>query len=213
MSTVLAELDTVHLVDDDPQFLSAVSLLLRSRQYAVRQYDSGDRFLELYQPAETECLLIDLRMPGSDGLDVQSEMAKRRIRIPVLIVTAFADTPCVVAAMRNGAIDVIEKPVEKDVLIRKIEDAFAHARVARERAAETNRRIAALTPREHEVLELIYAAKTTHGIARELDISPKTVEKHRVHIFDKLGVDNVPELMKLLFACERSVSVASTSAL
>lgn len=190
--------NVVHVVDDDQHVRTGMRLLLKSAGFAVETYYSGSHFLCMYRPRDVECVLLDLQMPGPSGLELQEEMRKRRIQTPQIVVSAFADTPSVVQAMRNGALDFLEKPIEEVVLIDKVNDALACDRRAKERNGELARRLARLSAREREVMDLLIEAKTTLEIARQLDISPKTVEKHRVRIFEKTHTASVPELMRVL---------------
>ncbi len=194
---------TVHLVDDDEQFRTGLTLLLRSNGFAVENYHSAEHFLSVYRPRAVECLLLDLRMPGMNGLDLQREMLARRLTTPMIIISAFAETTSVVKAVRGGALDFIEKPIEESLLMAKVNSALEMDRTDKQRRGNVTLRLAQLTEREREVLDLLVDAKTTVSVARMLGISPKTVEKHRIKIFDKLAVASVPELIRLVLPQSR----------
>jgi FixJ family two-component response regulator len=195
---------TVHLVDDDEQFRTGLSLLLRSNGLTVETYCSAEHFLSVYRPKAVECLLVDLRMPGMNGLDLQRELLARYVATPLIIISAFAETTSVVKAVRGGAIDFIEKPIEETVLVAKVHAALELDRSDKQRRGNLTFRLSQLTEREREVLDLFVDAKTTVSVARILGISPKTVEKHRLKIFDKLDVASVPELIRLVLPQSRS---------
>lgn len=190
--------EVIHVVDDDDNYRKGLELLLRAIGFQVEVYRSAEHFLAIYKPRDVECLILDLRMPGMTGLALQRELTARRIRLPILIVSAFAETPSVVQAVQNGAFDFLEKPIEELALIAKVETALRHDRKAKMTSGDLNARLARLTDRERDVLNLLVDARTTFQAARELGISPKTIEKHRIGIFGKLSVSSVPELINLL---------------
>ncbi|WP_238397837.1 response regulator transcription factor [Anatilimnocola aggregata] len=188
----------VHLVDDDEHFRIAIGLLLSTSGIHTKGYHSAEHFLSVYVPQDNECLLLDLRMPGIGGLELQRKMNERHINLPVIVISAFAETPSVVETIRNGAIDFLEKPIEEVALIDKVTKALATDRSRKAETGDLHRRLHRLSDRERQVMQGFIDAKTTQEVARHLGISPKTVEKHRVHIFEKLAVSSVPELMCLL---------------
>jgi two-component system response regulator FixJ len=188
----------VHVVDDDEHFRAALTLLLSASGIATLAYHSAEHFLSMYQPRGVECLLLDLRMPGLSGVEMQSELVKRRVNLPVIVISAFAETPSVVQSIRNGAVDFLEKPIEEVALLSKVRKALSLDRVRKAEIGDLHYRLHRLTDRERQVMQGFLDAKTTQEVARELAISPKTVEKHRIHIFDKLDVSSIPELMCLL---------------
>lgn len=194
----LAGCGLIHVVDDDDGFRQGIALLLKSAGYAVECYFSAEHFLEIYRPRELECVLLDLRMPGMTGLELQDVLSRRRIRVPLIVISAFAETPSVVRAVQNGAIDFLEKPVEDELLLAKVRSALQKDHDDKLRRGNLAMRLARLSSREREVLDLLVAAKTTLEIAHALAISPKTVEKHRLKVFEKLGVDSVPAVIRLV---------------
>lgn len=198
-----------HVVDDDAAVRRSLALLLRSVGFSVRAYESGEAFLEAAEAAAPGgglpfgCVLLDLRMPGMDGLAVQREMAVRGLGLPVVVVTAHGDVPLAVQAMRAGASDFIEKPYGGDAIIQAAEAALARGDEDRARAreaAEAAARVAALTPREADVLRGLLAGRQNKVIARDLGISPRTVEIHRANLMDKLGVQSLSEALRTAMA-------------
>lgn len=190
--------NVVHIVDDDQRFRDALGMLVAAKGFAPREYLSAEHFLCTYEPAQGECLLLDIRMPGMSGLELLEELASQRVLPPIIVLSAFAEAPSVVAAMRHGAIDFLEKPVEEAVLITKLATALAGDRERKVHQTDLRLRMRRLTSRERDVMELLLAAKNTVQIAHQLEISPKTVERHRVKVFTKLQVDSVPALMRLI---------------
>lgn len=188
----------VHLVDDDPKYLEALGCQLQSVGWAVERYFSAEHFLATYKPREVECILLDLRMPGMTGIELLEVLAKRHFCPPLIMVSAFAEPPEIVGAIQHGAIDYLVKPVEETDLFAKVRAALDRDLENKRRTGDISRRLSKLTAREHEVMELLLNAKNTLQIAHALEISPKTVEKHRTHIFEKLNVDNVPALIRLV---------------
>jgi two-component system, LuxR family, response regulator FixJ len=196
----------VHVVDDDAAVRRSLALLLRSAGFAVETYESGDMFLRAASTPEGlrfGCVLLDLRMPGMDGFAVQREMAARGLGLPVVVVTAHGDVPLAVQAMRAGASDFIEKPYAGEAIIRAAEAAFARGEEERARsreAADAAARVSALTPREADVLRGLVAGRQNKVMARDLGISPRTVEIHRANLMEKLGVGSLSEAVRLALA-------------
>lgn len=188
----------VHIIDDDRSFAGAIALQLESIGLHATTYLSGEHFLSTYSPAAIECAIVDLRLPGMHGLALQSILRKRRSSVPLIVISAFGKTPDVVSAIRNGATDFLEKPVDEEILFRSVSAALMKDKHRKDHAGDRERGLRQLTDREREVLELLLDAKTTKQIASLLAISPKTVEKHRAHVYEKLAVDSVPALIKLL---------------
>jgi RNA polymerase sigma factor (sigma-70 family) len=184
----------VHIVDDDPGFRDSLRSLLESDNLAVATYADPADFLERYLPDQPGCLLIDVRMPGLSGLQLQDELLRRGIRVPTIFITAHGDVAMAVAAVRKGALDFVEKPFDDESLIRRIRSALE--RDAAERDVKT--RLAALSAREREVVERVVAGRTNKVIAKELGIAVKTVEFHRKRITDKLQVKTTADLIHLV---------------
>lgn len=188
----------VHVVDDDAAFRCGLSQQLRSVGFAVTEHPGPERFLATYRPLATECLIMDLRMPDMTGVEAQREMIRRCITMPIILVSAFASMVDVVEAMRDGAFDFLEKPVADDVLLKKVHAALRHDHRRKLHVGDLDLRLSHLSDREREVMALLMQAATTHEAARRLGISPKTIENHRAHIYVKLNVASVPELMRLM---------------
>jgi FixJ family two-component response regulator len=193
-----ATIPCVHVIDDDPKYLEVLVNQLRSDGHEVEPYISAEHFLATYRPRAIECILIDMRMPGMNGLELLEILGKRHGCPPLVIVSAFAETPEIVQAIQHGAVDYLVKPVEDSALYSKVRTALGRDADNKRKTGDLTARLSRLTSREREVMELLLEAKNTLQIAHALEISPKTVEKHRTHIFDKLNVDSVPSLMQLV---------------
>ena len=196
-----------YVVDDDAAVRRSLALLLRSAGFAVRDYESGEAFLRAAAEAPGGppfgCVLLDLRMPGMDGLAVQREMAVRGLGLPVVVVTAHGDVPLAVQAMRAGASDFIEKPYGDEAIIQAAEAALARGGEERARgreAADAAARVGALSPREADVLRGVVAGRQNKAIAHDLGISPRTVEIHRANLMEKLGVRSLSEAVRVALA-------------
>ena len=193
----------VHVVDDDDAVRRSVSFALKTSGMQVRAYDSGSALLKAAPGLEPGCILLDIRMPGMDGLEVQKALTERGIFLPVIVMTGHGDVNVAVQAMKAGAVDFIEKPFEKAVLLSAIDEGFArieHAGRSRARAEQAQVRLQALTPRERDVLEGLVRGHPNKTIAYDLDISPRTVEIHRANLMSKLGVASLSEALRVAFA-------------
>jgi FixJ family two-component response regulator len=193
----------VHVVDDDENVQQVIALWLGRRGLTTKAYASAEQFLAAYQPSEIECLLLDLQMPGISGWDLQAMLSAHQVEAPLIVISAVGDTAAVVSAMRQGAIEFLEKPLDEERLLRAVIAALALDRTAKSQRADLVRRIGQLSRREREVLSLLATAKTTAEIAAALAIRPTTVEKHRRRIFKRLAVDSVPALIRLMRSVRR----------
>ncbi len=194
---------TVFIVDDDPPVLEGLSRLMKSVKLNVEIYSSAQEFLDSYNPDQPGCLLIDMRMPGISGLELQEILHSRNILIPTIIITGYGEVPAAVQAMRKGAVDFLEKPFNDQALVDQVQKAIAEDAQIRQKRAEQEAvlaRLALLTPREREVMDLVIAGKLNKVIARQLGLSPKTVEFHRSHIMKKMKVNSVAELVALVIS-------------
>ncbi|MGZ8334047.1 MAG: response regulator transcription factor [Allosphingosinicella sp.] len=194
---------TIHLVDDDEAIRRSVSFMLRTSGYLVKTYPSGVEFLGVARDAVTGCVLLDVRMPDMDGLEVQQALKDRGVLMPVIVLTGHGDINLAVQAMKAGAVDFIEKPFEKSVLIGAIEIGFARIDQAgrrHARADEAKVQLEALTPREYDVLQGLVRGHPNKTIAYDLGISPRTVEIHRANLMGKLGVPSLSEALRIAFA-------------
>ena len=190
---------TVYVVDDDPAMRSSLRWLIESVGLTVRTCASAQEFLQTYQ-GDRGCLVLDVRMPGMSGLDLQAELDARKIIIPILIITGYAEVPLAVRAMKAGAFDFIEKPFSDQTLLDRIRAAVTLDERARNRRAarrEVQERLDLLTTREHDVLSRVVTGKSNKVIAAELQLSTKTVEVHRAHVMEKLKAGSLADLIRL----------------
>lgn len=197
----------IHLVDDDEAIRRSAGFMLKTSGFQVRAYDSGDSLLKEASTLDPGCILLDIRMPGMDGLEVQQALNDRGVTLPVVIMTGHGDVTLAVQAMKAGAIDFIEKPFEKAVLLGAIDQAFerlARSKAAKERAKDAQVRLQALTPREREVLDGLAQGLPNKTIAYDLGISPRTVEIHRANLMTKLEVRSLSEALRIAFAAQDS---------
>ena len=193
----------VHIVDDEDAIRRSASFMLKTSGYVVETWPSGAAFLKEIRHVPEGCVLLDVRMPEMDGLEVQQALLDRGVTMPVIVLTGHADVSIAVRAMKAGAVDFLEKPFEKAVLIAAIETAFARiasADGAAARAAEADVILAVLTPREREVLEGLAQGLPNKTIAYDLGISPRTVEVHRANLMAKLDVRSLSDALMLAFA-------------
>lgn len=191
----------VHVVDDDEAIRDALSWLLRSRGVHARTWASGEAFLAAWTAETHGCVVLDVRMDGMSGIEVQDELIARGSRMPVLFLTGHGDVPLAVAALKKGAFDFVEKPFNDNVLVDRILEAMRLDDVLRREDAEQaslDSRLARLSPREREVLDRIVAGDYNKSIADALGIAVRTVEVHRSHVFEKMGVRSAVELTRLL---------------
>ena len=192
--------ETVFVVDDDTAVRQGLRFMLRAAGYSVEAFPSARSFLEDYDPRQGGCLLLDVQMPQMTGLELQQRLNVRGWRIPVIFITGHGTVPLAIAAMKAGAFDFIEKPLREDSLLESIERALRwNDRAYEERLerATLQVRMAALTPREREVFELVAAGEPNKVIARHLGISFRTVELHRAHIVEKLHARSLSDLIRM----------------
>ena len=188
------------VVDDDAAIRTLWHWLMESNGIGVRTFAAARDFLAHYDPGTPGCLVLDLKLPGMSGLELQEHLLRERIDIPIVIVTGHADVPTAVAALKSGAVDLIEKPFSYRDVVAVVRKAFARDAEGRRRRArdeQTRARIATLTDRERSVLRCVMEGKANKVIAAELDISIKTVEAHRAKLMEKMGVDSVAELVQV----------------
>jgi FixJ family two-component response regulator len=190
----------IRVVDDDSSFRTAVTRLLRAAKYEVRGYASASEFLNSDSHADPGCILLDLRMPGVSGLDLQQSLERIEERLPIIFLTGHGDIPASVRAMKGGAVDFLTKPVRREALLRAIENAVgidAKKRSARTGLRELHERYENLTPREREVLAHIVGGKLNKQIAFDLGTTERTIKAHRGSLTQKLGAQSVAELVRL----------------
>jgi two-component system response regulator FixJ len=195
----------VHIVDDDDSVRRSAAFMLKHAGYRVESHISGVEFLKKAKSAERGCILLDVRMPEMDGLEVQRELAARGIDMPVVILTGHGDIAVAVKAMRSGAVNFIEKPYEKEELLRAIEEAYTRIDRSHDRemkAGEARIRLASLTGRERDVLNGLVMGYPNKTIAYDLGISPRTVEIYRANMMEKLRVRSLSEALRIAFIAE-----------
>jgi two-component system response regulator FixJ len=199
----MADKKLVHIVDDEDAIRRSASFMLKTSGFAVQTWASGVEFLKEARELETGCVLLDVRMPGMDGLTVQRTMAEQGIAMPVIILTGHGDIAIAVQAMKAGAVDFLEKPFERERLLGAIEAAYdriQNAETSAGRTAEAEILIAGLTAREQDVLRGLADGLPNKTIAYDLGISPRTVEVHRANLMTKLNVRSLSEALRIAFA-------------
>jgi FixJ family two-component response regulator len=192
----------VFVVDDDPGMRAALCRLFRSAQFTVEPYASGQELLDGCDLSRKAVLLLDVLMPGMTGLELQQKLVERGITTPIVFLTGTHSVPMAVTAMQRGAVDFLEKPFENEMLLERVRSAYAKQPPAAPGAegGEFDARIKTLTPREREVMFLVTAGKTSKEIARVLEISPRTVEIHRMHLMAKMQAQSLAELVRMAIA-------------
>jgi RNA polymerase sigma factor (sigma-70 family) len=198
---------TVYVVDDDAAVQDSLAELMATVRLKARVFTTAHEFLESYDPAEPGCLVLDVRLPGMSGLRLQDELIRRGIELPIVFISGHGDLPMAVDAMKKGAYDFLEKPVGDQTLLDTVNAAIADdLRQRQTRAAAMRLRddLAALTPRERQVFDLLKVGKSTRAIAEELGISQKTAQVHRTRILEKAGVESQDALIALLHRCNMS---------
>lgn len=200
----------VYIVDDDVAMRESLEFLVSSVGMNVLTFASASDFLEQVSDNASGCVVLDVRMPGMSGLDLQEHLTQNRFAMPVIIVTGHADVPMAVRALKSGAYDFIEKPFNDQVLLECIQRALeeeSQAKVRLDRQREIDGRIDTLTPRERQVMEMVVSGMANKQVAAELGLSEKTIEVHRKHVMEKMGAGNVADLIRMALA-GTSVDVA-----
>jgi two-component system, LuxR family, response regulator FixJ len=190
---------TVFVIDDDASVRDSINLILSLKGMRTQLFSSGEDFLEAYRPEWRGCILTDLQMPGMSGLDLQQALQERGVLLPVVVLTAHGDVPTTRVAMKGGAFDFLEKPINDEVLLDVLknairEDIHRHAAESAEDALRS--RLARLTPREREVLDLLVEGLSHREIAARLTISPRTVEVYKARMMEKLQCRSLAELIR-----------------
>jgi two-component system response regulator FixJ len=193
---------TVFLVDDDESLGEALVWLLESVDLKVESYGSADELLDSFDPSRPGCLVVDIRMPGMSGLELQKKLRDTGVATPVIFITGHGDVPMCVQAFQQGAFSFLEKPINHQKLLDEIHRAMAHDLELRERSSSMSVKLEKLSPREREVMDLIAAGSSMKQIAVKLGISIQTCSKHRARVLEKLEVTNNVELVRLLLASE-----------
>ncbi|MHC4758553.1 MAG: response regulator transcription factor [Planctomycetota bacterium] len=191
----------VYVVDDEKQIRDSLTMLLKTMGLEVESYSNAHDFLENYNPEQHGCLVLDVRMPGMSGLELQAQLGSERINIPIIIITGHGDIPMAVEAINMGALDFIEKPFRDQDLLDDIQKAIKLDLENKKKLKEQKKwkeAFSNLTSREREIVRELVLGKTNKLIAYELGISPKTVDFHRANIMDKLGFESVVELIRVI---------------
>jgi two-component system response regulator FixJ len=200
---------TVFVVDDDDAVRTSLRLLLKSVGLPVETFGSAHEFLELFDADRAGCLVLDIRMPGMSGLELQQRLNEMHAIVPIVFITGHGDVPMAVEAMQYGAVDFIQKPFRDQDLIDRINQALEKDRDNRAGLKERDairRRIQQLTPREREVLELVTRGKANKVIAADLNVSQRTVEIHRARAMEKMGASSLAHLVRMVIEAERATS-------
>jgi FixJ family two-component response regulator len=203
MSVMKEKITTVFVVDDDEAVRTSLKLLLRSVGLPVETAASAQEFLDRFDAERPGCLVLDIRMPGMSGLELQERLNAMHAMIPVVFITGHGDVPMAVEAMQHGAVDFIQKPFRDQDLLDRINQALEKDRDNRAGLRERDSiraRIADLTPREKEVLDLVTAGKANKVIAGDLDVSQRTVEIHRARVMEKMGASSLAHLVRMVIA-------------
>lgn len=190
----------VFVVDDDEAVRLSTEMLIRSMGLRVESFDSATEFLEDFDPQQPGCVILDIRMPGMSGLELQEHLNEMKASIPIVFVTGHGDVPMAVKAMKAGAVDFIQKPFRDQELIDRVHSALDEDREKREESAtraKINDRIKTLTSREFEVMGLVVEGKPNKEIAFDLGLSPRTVEIHRARVMQKMGAGSLPDLVRM----------------
>ncbi len=203
----------VHIVDDDDSVRRSAAFMLRHAGFQIESHVSGVAFLKAAKTAPRGCVLLDVRMPEMDGLEVQAEMAATGIDMPIVVLTGHGDISIAVKAMRAGAVNFIEKPYEKEQLLAALDDAFARFDRTKGKemlASEAQTRLASLTGRERDVLNGLVTGYPNKTIAYDLGISPRTVEIYRANMMEKLRVRSLSEALRIAFIAEEGGAAPMT---
>ena len=191
---------TVHIIDDEPGMLIYLSELVSTINYKPKTYRNAREFLNGYNDNGIGCLILDLRLPDINGLELHQQLAGLNIDLPVIMISGFGDISTAVKAMKAGALDFLEKPFKNEMLIELIHNAVSKHKIDRDRNNNQNKTlecINSLTKREKEVMELVVTGKLNKDIAKQLEISIKTVEVHRANVMEKMGVTSVADLVRM----------------
>lgn len=195
----------VCIIDDDEAIRESLRLLLFAEGLQSIIFESADAYLAEGKPPACECMLLDIRMPGTDGLELFSILKKRHVPFPVIFITGHGDIPLAVSAIKRGAFDFLTKPFQEGELLSKVKSAISHFQVDRERLEELRTlqaRVDSCTPREQDVMRLLAKGLPNKGIAESLGISPRTVEIHRAHVMEKMHADSLPALVRMVTSLE-----------
>lgn len=197
----------VYVVDDDPAMRESLRWLMDSVALPVATFESAKAFLEAYQPGRPGCVVLDVRMPGMSGLELQERMIADSIRLPIIFITGHGDVPMAVRALKNGAVDFIEKPFSDQTLLDRIQQAVERSRrqIEEDKSRdELDKRMNTLSPRERDVMTLVVSGKSNKAIAATLGLSSKTVEVHRARVMEKMRATSLPDLVTMSMSASRN---------
>jgi FixJ family two-component response regulator len=192
---------TVFIVDDDDGVRASIRLLLKSIGFTATPMASAQEFLAAFDPAQPGCLVLDIRMPGMSGMELQQQLNLRGATLPVIFITGHGDVPMAVEAMQHGAFDFLQKPFRDQDLIDRVQKALARDRETRaslQKHDQVRQKLESLTPREREVLDLMTKGQQNKVMAAELGLSQRTVEIHRAHVMEKMGANSVAQLVRMV---------------
>jgi FixJ family two-component response regulator len=195
----------VYLVDDEFAIRDSLTLLLESRGQNVRSFESAADFLKNYDANQAGCLILDVRMPSMNGLELQEELLKRNITLPIIFISGHADIPDSAKAFRAGAVDFLEKPFDNETLLLRIEEAINKNITSRQQRSDKQiilDRFKHLTVREKEVMTLIVTSHSNKEAAKILDVSNRTIDVHRAHVMEKMQAESLQELMVMAVQCD-----------
>jgi two-component system, LuxR family, response regulator FixJ len=199
----------VCIVDDDEAIRESLRLLLYARGLGSHDYASADAFLSDENAREFDCMLLDIRMPGTDGLELFRALLRRQVAYPVIFITGHGDIPLAVSAIKQGAWDFLTKPFREGELLEKVNGAIAHYRSGRKQLLQRQKlrkRFDSCTPRERDVMKLLADGLPNKGIAEVLGISPRTVEIHRAHVMEKMAAESLPALVRMVGMLDSSAT-------
>ncbi|WP_097460699.1 response regulator FixJ [Mangrovitalea sediminis] len=194
---------TVYVVEDDEAVRDSLALMLRSAGLNVATYSNANAFLSAWNEDMSGCLVLDIRMPGMDGMELQKALNEQHSLLPIIFVTGHGDVPMAVEAMKHGAVDFIQKPYREEELLDKIQSALkqdAEQRHSLQQKQDIVRRVQSLTPREREIMDRMIAGQANKVIAIELDISQRTVEIHRSRVMHKMGTHSLAHLVRMVLS-------------
>lgn len=200
---------TVFVVDDNVGVRKSLRALLESAGHAVATYASGEEFLAAYDPERPGCLVLDVRLRNSSGLDLQDDLRRRKALLPIIVLTGHGNVPTSVRAMKAGAVDFLKKPAAPTLLLERVRAAIESGRLARAVTSEraiVSEGLACLTPREHEAMEHILAGMTSKEIAAAMHVSVRTIEGHRRRVFYKMGVTSAAQLVRIVLSARETDS-------
>ena len=199
-SAVTSKQQTIFIVDDEPDVRAALSMLIKSVGLNTETFEKPQDFLDSYDPERPGCLVLDMRMPGMSGLELQDKLASMGLHPPIIMISGHAEIANAVQAVQSGAVDFLQKPVSDQLLLDRIQQALLLDTKNREKYNECNdlqKRYTLLTPRELEVMQGVIAGKLNKVIAYELDVSTRTVEIHRAHVMEKMQADSLTALVHM----------------